>query len=101
MQRPGRNNADCQFFGILSHRAQKWVCFPQNHFQPSHIGGQGDEITGFQHAGVLEANVHQWGIDMEPEITIQSLLDKIKGEGFQEAEKISQRIPGPVRSSAM
>jgi V/A-type H+-transporting ATPase subunit E len=37
---------------------------------------------------------------MEPEITIQSLLDKIKEEGFQEAEKISQKIIDEAEAKA-
>jgi len=37
---------------------------------------------------------------MEPEITIQSLLDKIKEEGFQEAEKISRKIIAEAEAKA-
>ena len=37
---------------------------------------------------------------MEPEITIQSLLNKIKEEGFQEAEKISQKIISEAEANA-
>ena len=37
---------------------------------------------------------------MEPEITIQSLLDKIKEEGFREAEKISQKIIAEAEAKA-
>jgi len=37
---------------------------------------------------------------MEPEITIQSLLDTIKEEGFQEAEKISQKIIDEAEAKA-
>jgi V/A-type H+/Na+-transporting ATPase subunit E len=45
-------------------------------------------------------NFYLWGNDMEPEITIQSLLDKIKEEGFQEAEKISQKIISEAEAKA-
>jgi cell division septum initiation protein DivIVA len=37
---------------------------------------------------------------MEPEITIQSLLDNIKKEGFREAEKISQKIIAEAEAKA-